>query len=308
MRPGTIARIAVSLGTVLWLAHRIDMGSLLKALKNFPPGYFLIAAVLFAVAQILSSRRWQVLAQALGVRAPYGLFLRYYFIGSYFNLIMPGAIGGDVIKAWLLARGQEGKLRISYSIVGDRGFGLGAILTLSLAGLMLRPELIPQMARWPLLMIIISGNLVFFAAPVLGPVIRRLVPGFPEDVFAFWHDRRAFVEAYLLSLAIQLLVIVFHWILGKGLKLPYGFDFYLLTVPIISVVTSLPFSVSGIGIREGGFAFFIQQLGGEPELGVALGILAFGVFLVVGGVGGLIYALREHERGKEALSVQKRCR
>ncbi|WP_456434488.1 lysylphosphatidylglycerol synthase transmembrane domain-containing protein [Thermosulfuriphilus sp.] len=309
LRAGLIFRTLVSLGTVVWLIHQIDLRTLGRALKGFPPHLFALAALVFILAQVLSTRRWQVLASSLRIRAPYGLLLRYYFVGSYFNLLMPGAIGGDVIKAYLLSKGQEGKLRISYSIVGDRGFGLGAILGLSLGGFLLKPDIVPAAGRWPLFLVLAGGNLIFLAAPLLSSIIRRLFPSFPEDIFAFWRNRLVFLEAYLLSVLVQLLVITFHWMLGKGLGLPYGFGFYLVVVPLISVASSLPLSISGIGIREGGFAFFLKHLGENPALGVALGILAFGVSLVVGAIGGIVYLFGQHERGKEALKIHKEsCR
>jgi len=100
-------RLLGSLTLLAVLAWRMDWGQLARAFANLRSGPWLVALALYLLIQAVSSLRWQLLARPLGFGGPWGRYLAYYFIGMFFNLVLPTSVGGDVVRAWYLAR-QDG--------------------------------------------------------------------------------------------------------------------------------------------------------------------------------------------------------
>ena len=86
------------------LAWRVNWDKAAAALAALDARLWLAALGVYLVAQVVSSLRWLLLARVLGVRGGLGRFTAYYFIGMFFNLVLPTSVGGDVVRAWYLCR------------------------------------------------------------------------------------------------------------------------------------------------------------------------------------------------------------
>src|SRR5262249_8660901 len=120
---GTLVLVAV-------LAWRIDWGQLAGAFARLHGGLWLLAVGGYLLAQLASAWRWHLLARVVGLAGPLLDYLRYYFVGMFFNLVLPTSVGGDVVRVWYLAR-QEGPapplgrgLAAFVSVLADRFNGV----------------------------------------------------------------------------------------------------------------------------------------------------------------------------------------
>src|SRR5262245_42522282 len=95
-------KIAVSLGLLSWLAWRTSWHQVGAAFGQLDLGLWLAAVGIYGIAQLLSCIRWRMLSRPLGFDQPLSYFLGYYFIGMFFNLLLPTSVGGDVVRAWYL--------------------------------------------------------------------------------------------------------------------------------------------------------------------------------------------------------------
>jgi uncharacterized membrane protein YbhN (UPF0104 family) len=89
----------------------------------------------------------------------------------------------------------------------------------------------------------------------------------------------ALALALALSVAYQLLAVVLHHWLMLALGLPVGLGYAMVFVPLLTLALSVPVSLNGLGVREGGFAYFLGRLGVEPSAGVAVGLMSLGLVL-----------------------------
>src|SRR5262245_55943195 len=92
-------KIAVSLVLLGWLA---DWRQVRDTFGQLRLSLWLAALGVYGVAQLCSSIRWQLLSRPLGFVQPWRRFLGYYFIGMFFNLMLPTSVGGDVVRAYYL--------------------------------------------------------------------------------------------------------------------------------------------------------------------------------------------------------------
>lgn len=285
-----LLRIAVSVALLTYLAFKADWPRVAEAFAHLRWGWWLSAVAVLLVTQFFSARRWQMLAQAVGVGKTFSEILGYYFIGMFFNLVLPTSVGGDVVRAYYLTGPPGTRLRAFVSVLVDRISGLIVLMTLAsiavivqfgnlpwwipvsvwgaAGGMVLGMALLPWCARWGK-----NGHLRVKQVQTMLQLLRQ--PGL-------------LAQATLLSLIIQVANIVLVWQVGLALQLDVPFHYYWVLVPMVSVLTLLP-SVAGTGVREGGTALLLAPLGVNATSAVTLAFLWFAVYVAVSLLGGLAY-------------------
>jgi hypothetical protein len=94
----------------------------------------------------------------------------------------------------------------------------------------------------------------------------------------------------LVSLLYQFLAVVLHYVFMRALGLRVGFGYAAIFVPILSLAASMPVSINGLGVREGGYAFFLGKLGIAPSEAVSVGLLSLAMLLLSAAWGALRWA------------------
>src|SRR5262249_2764265 len=108
-----------------------------------------VAAVgLYALAQIVSSLRWQLLARPLGFQQSLGQYISYYYLGMFFNLVLPTSVGGDVVRAWYLDGGQKRRGVAFLTVLQDRFNGLMVLLAIVCVAVTVYPGRLPPWIPW----------------------------------------------------------------------------------------------------------------------------------------------------------------
>ncbi len=301
-------RTLISLGILLWLLSRVELQKLFVSFAKIPFYIWFTAFGLYLMSQVVSAIRWYAIGQNLSFNESFSTYLRYYFVGMFFNLFLPSAIGGDVLKVFFLSQGGKSRLKASYSIFLDRAFGLWAMFLIGVFAVLFNPSVLPD--RWQFI-ILASGTIIsIFAiiAPFMHGFIKKILKNtdnlsffnkilhYCEYMFLFWKKPKGLFIALFLSFILQLCGMGSVFLLGYGLDLGLPISFYYAALPIISLITILPISLSGIGVREGGFVYFLSLKGVpiEKALTLSLGVFAIQAFsALIGGVG---YILGVHKQ------------
>ncbi len=124
------------------------------------------------------------------------------------------------------------------------------------------------------------------------PLVQRALGRVREAVSSFRGKRGALGGALALSLLLQVNVVIAYYLLAQSLGLPVPFLNYFLIIPAALLVLMAPVSINGIGLREGAFVFFLGLYGIGRDEAVAFAWIAYGVLLIQGVLGGLVYAFR----------------
>ena len=120
-----------------------------------------------------------------------------------------------------------------------------------------------------------------------------------EYMLVFWKYPKSLVQCLGLSIILQLFGMIGAYLLGKGLGLGLGFGFYLSVLPLIAILTVLPISFSGLGVREGGFIYFFHLKGVPMEKAVALSLSVFAIQAAAALIGGIGYMAGIHRQALE---------
>src|SRR5581483_4445381 len=112
-------RIGVSAILLTWIGLKTDWHEVQGAFANLRIEWWLGALALLGVTQIVSTWRWQLLARPLGFDRSFKHMTGFYFIGMYFNMLLPTSVGGDVVRAWYLSGGTGRRLAAFMSVFLD---------------------------------------------------------------------------------------------------------------------------------------------------------------------------------------------
>jgi uncharacterized membrane protein YbhN (UPF0104 family) len=286
-------RLLVSAAILGWLAWRTDWKQIAAAFGQLHFGLWLAAAALYAFTQIVSALRWQALARPLGFARPLRDYAGFYFVGMYFNLMLPTSVGGDVVRAWYLDGGSGRRFAAFFSVLLDRCSGLLVLLVLACLGTALVPIALPiwitacvwGTAGFALLGLLLAPTILRFGG-ILGSHWR--VQQMRDLVRPLLTVRLVLTTASL-SLAVQALNVVLVWLIGLAFEAPVPAGYYWIVVPMVSLLTVLPLSLNGMGIREGGMILFLAPVGIGESTALCLALLWFAAFSTASLAGGLVY-------------------
>jgi hypothetical protein len=287
-----LLRLLVSVGIVVYILVDVDTGDLMRRLAGVRLELVAAALAVYLAGQVLSAYKWAMLGRSVGFEQPVRTFTRFYFIGMFFNLFGPSTIGGDVVRALYLAGGRRTVLAVN-SVLFDRMSGLVLLMALGAGALLAFPE---YGFPWPLEASIIGGGAVLVLGWWMCPRLVRLLPErnrfrrqVENELDPFWRDRQLLGRVALVSLVFHLTQVVAQWVLVRAAGAPVPFSYCLIYHPVVSVMTALPVSVGGFGVREGGYLYFLTRIDVDDSIAVTVGLLWFAVSALAGLVGGALF-------------------
>ena len=135
----TLVKFAVTAALYVAVFYRIDLGAIWDRLQTVQIGWVALGVVVYAAGQWLSAWRWWLLLRPVALAVPYLRMVAFYFIGMFFNIFLPTIVGGDAVKAILLARETGAPARSTMSVFMERNVGLFALLTIATVAAFVAP-------------------------------------------------------------------------------------------------------------------------------------------------------------------------
>ncbi|HJT77302.1 MAG TPA: lysylphosphatidylglycerol synthase transmembrane domain-containing protein [Gemmataceae bacterium] len=292
-------RLGCSVALLAFLAWRTDWHQIAASFTHLRWGVWLLAVGVYVVTQVVSSLRWQWLARPLGFRQGLRRFVALYYVGMFFNLVLPTSVGGDVVRAWYLG-GPGKRLPAFLSVFLERLSGLMVLLVIACGAAALCPLALPAWIPWSVWGLTAAGVL---AVPGLLLVSRLPWPfarfrglhaklaGFGDQLATalriYAQDPALLIGTTVLSAVVQGANVVVVWLVGIALGAPVPASFYWILVPLVSILTLLPVSVNGMGVREWTTVMLLAPLGVGSGTATILAFLWFITYTAVslGGVG-----------------------
>ena len=317
-------QLAVGVGLMAFIFHKLkqsgDLTRLVTAFRGVADNweYLCVALLVIGICFILCIIRWKLLLDAQGMTLTFWQVGSLFLVGHFFNAFMFGATGGDLVKAYYVARETSHKRTEAVSTVFiDRMVGLLALVVLTLVITFVR---LPFFLEYRETRIAMLFNFALFAATCIGllavfgqnflariPLFRRLqehssfgqTVGRSYNAFRFCLGHRALLaKTMALSSLNHLSMVAVVFYLGLALGLPLGYMSYLTIVPTINTFAAIPLTPGGLGTRESASLFLFGVLGVASAEAVSLSLLQYAVILVWSIVGGVVYLIHAARWGK----------
>ena len=314
-----LLKIGLAVGLLIYLVRsgRLDLAKLQSLLS---PDFVILGFTLIGVILFLTSERWRLLLRQQNFKiAPVAAF-KLTLIGNFFNMFVPGGVGGDLVKAVLIAKDHPGRRgEGALTVLVDRVLGLFTMTLLALASFSFEPELLQKDGSVQVIFIglicLLFGFLFAFwlllskhatrlrsFVEVLTIRVQRL-----HKLWIFAQSYRLstteLLKLFLLSLGSQLCSILFFMLTAYKLadfQYPGAFFF---SVPVGFMVMAVPLAPGGIGIGQAAFYYLFTKAFGRPtEIGT-VGVTGFQAFQIAYGmIGAGLFVLLK--RAKPELSMQ----
>ena len=295
------ARILVSAALLYFAFRGINFAAIQSRLSQISVGWFLLA-VLATVFQIfLGALRWREISARCSAPLETGQALRYNMIGAFFNQTLPSTIGGDAMRLWLVRQTGAGWRSATYSVLVDRAIGLIALALIVVVSLPWSYDLIAN-ARGRLALLLvdigaISAGLGFLALGMLPwPWLKTFWPlrhihacSVVANQVIF--NRSSGPKVAVLSLLIHVMAVVIAWCAVRSIAAPVAFEQLFMLIPPIMLITMLPISIAGWGVREATMMVAFGYAGLAQTDGTVVSLLFGASSFVVGAIGGLVWVL-----------------
>jgi len=313
----TLVKVAVTAALYVAVFYRIDLTTIWARLQTARLEWVALGVVAYAGGQWLSAWRWWLLLRPVNLAVPYLRMVAFYFIGMFFNIFLPTIVGGDAVKAILLARETGAPARATMSVFMERNVGLFALLTIATAAAFVAPPVeVRGFNLLQLTLFVLAGfivaNIVLANRPAyrlvdylvaMTPLSRiRSRAASLYDAIVPYREARwrgVVLAATAQSFLFQGVVILVVFLNAKALGLSVPVAALAVFVPLISLAGMLPISVNGLGIREALYLLLFGRIGVPADAAVSMALLYFAVTLAASLPGGIVYAL---QRGPRSLT------
>jgi len=308
LKDDRIARVVTTDGDSIYVAPlnlkparqpRVELG-ILTVIRTANRLFLLLALVLLFLGSLLATLRWHLLLRADNLASSFRRTFDLTFIGLFFNNLMPGLTGGDVVKAVYIARDHpRQKTEAILTVLLDRILGLTGLALVAGLTIPLYPSAFAAVAPWIYGVLLVEAAFccVFFSRRIrrairLDALLGRLpLSGLVKkiDQAAFLYRFRARLVAWnlIMSMGVHLLIISGIGMSGLGMELDVPFLSYYAIVPITLIVMALPIAPSGWGVGEMAVIYFWGTQGVSSGQAFALALIYRMCQLIISLIGGI---------------------
>jgi len=281
---GQILQAVATAGLVAWILWRNDAVAVFGKLEHADVAWLSTGIGLLLASVVLGAVQWQRLLAVQSLKIQRLRLLHAYSLGMFLNFVLPSGVGGDVVRAVQVHRDTKSGAKGVAATLLDRFAGLFTLaLFASVASVLLVAHHSDPLFRK---LAVLTGfvaisfcvtSIVLFSRRVIGwiaPVARMFGEGPLLDkarnlrsAFLEYREHPALVAQVVgLSIATQFLRILVHWCCAKAMGLPLDLAWILLFVPVVALISVLPISVGGWGLREGVQKTLFSYPGVMPSL------------------------------------------
>lgn len=301
-------KLVITLGIILFLFSRVNVNAMAKYLANANYGLLLLALALYFSAVTINVLKWQVVVRAQNIDAPLPSLLIYSYVGLFFGNLLPSNVGGDVIRAYGLARLSGRSEAAAISVLVDRLMGLvawfgAAVVMAALATATLSRG--SELEQIEIATVVVAAIFLFAAALMFsrrvsqrvkaifgwGP-LRRLQP-IAQRVYDALQVYRFSYRALSTNLALSLGIVFVTTLVWYAIALALGIDisifYFFLFNPLLVFVLLIPISFNGLGPKEATTVFFFGLVGVPAEAAFAMSLIFHVVVVLTSVPGGVLW-------------------
>ncbi len=275
----TVLKIVISLVLVYFVFTKISFADVLSVIGSADPIFLVLAILLFVVSKIIAAFRLNLYFHQLNIPLTQKSNLQLYLLGMFYNLFLPGGIGGDAYKGYLIKKKFEvATKRVVAVLVLDR-----------LSGMLL-------LFVYACLLALVMKNGALDDFRIL------FVLGIFSSLVVFWFLNKKFF-AYVLSIfwksiscsaMVQLAQLASAFFILMALHIDTNIMAYLLIFLVSSIVSVLPLTIGGIGSREVTFFYGATWLSLDQNTSVSISMVFFLITALVS-LCGIVYHFKKPE-------------
>jgi len=278
----------------------------LRVFREIDLRYVALTLFMFFLGNCLVITRWWRLLRGIELHTTWRNVFRLNFLGLFFNTVVPGLTGGDLIKTIIVVRESAGRRTDAFvSVIVDRLLGLIALSTLAAVVVFVVPGFeVLQKAVVFFLVGTFVGAVVYFSKKLralihFDALLAKLPMGdklklLDDAVMLYSNHKLELGFALLLSITNHFLYITGVYFLGAACgvsTLEVSWPQYLVIVSIANIITAIPTSPGGLGVGEALYVWLFGMIGARGSLGIAVSLTFRLCQMLLGLLGGIFLLL-----------------
>jgi uncharacterized membrane protein YbhN (UPF0104 family) len=307
-------KILVSAALLYLALRKANFADLASRLDLVSAAWLALGVALTFLQIFIGVLRWRIVSAECGAPLPLRQAMRYNVIGTFFNQTLPSSIGGDAVRLWLVARSGAGWRAATYSIFVDRAVGLIALAIIIVASLPWSSRLIGDVYGRSALQLVdfaaLAGGGGFLLLGMLPWLwLKRWWATHHIHACAVIANRVIFSKRNepaiaILSFLVHFLAVVIAWCVVQSIQAPVTFGQTFLLIPPVMLITMLPISIAGWGVREATMALAFGYAGLVTNEGINVSLLYGAVSFIAGAIGGLVWIFSAEKAAKGSESIE----
>jgi uncharacterized protein (TIRG00374 family) len=314
----TCAKIAITVLLFRYIFRNIDFHEFGATLKNARIGILILGFCVVWLGHYVCVYRWRMLMRPLmPVPSLMNLF-SIYCIGLFFNLTFPTVVGGDVVKMYYVGKPNKAYARSFAATFLDRDAGMFAMMIIGCVAILIHPVGVPGipvgLIIWAAFAAFVAGNIAIFAPYFhrrMTNLLRRFhlakiaakVDAISDAFLIMGKHKMLLFMSLMISFVNQLLVNAVTWIMAIGLRIDIDPMWFLIFIPVITLISMIPISLNGMGLREYAFMSLFGAIGVDRESCIALGLLSSIVTILSSLPGGVVYIFFRNRNDMQQLAA-----
>ena len=301
----SIAKLTVTVILLVYLLSKVDCEEMVAILRGVNAIYILAVLVLAMSVNLIYSHMWQIVLAAQNIKVPLVKLLALYYIGLFFNNFMPSVIGGDVVRIYQLSKHTQKAIDSSLSVIITRLVSICALLLIIAAAListgwgMEVPNIVKVLIISFLVGIVLlplwgSRLLIYLNEVSLikeSPRVSSILEHVCMSISLLKTHKLTILLSLVHALICHILSVFANYLLSLSLGFSVSFYYFLLFMPLISLIIMFPISINGFGLREGVFVLLFNQVGLSTSAAISLSLIGRLNTLLSSLLGGMAYVL-----------------
>ncbi len=293
-----IIKLFITIIIFYLLSQHVDFKQLFAILVNSNLILISTAILLQIINTSLTAYRWLDISKALMFKEKNSFYFKSYFKGTFFNQVLPSTIGGDAIRIFDLVVKGYSKKKSFYNVFVDRAIGLVSMLIMSLIVSILFYGifatnftnfiiLVATLGILCFLLLFIINRIEFLAKMVFMSLFYKL----SANLNSLYKNKKLLLKHITISIVIHFLSIIVIYILALSVfTISLDFKFFLIAMPVVFLLSIIPISLAGWGIREGVMVGIFILVGLDKTKIMATSIL-YGILLIISSLPGAYFYL-----------------
>lgn len=290
-----IIKLIITIIMFYFLFQYVDFDKLIAILAKSHGGTILVALIFQLASTYLAAYRWKLIMHLLVFNESISYYVKSYFKGTFFNQVLPSSIGGDAVRIIDLTHKGYDKKDAFYGVFVDRVVGLVGLLVLNLLATIAFYGAFDNKFSMLIIMITVVGisgfamlfhleKIKFLANYKFLNLFHRLA----KRLNNLYADRTLLIKHIAISVVVHLFSVLTLYALAWSIDFHMDFQIFLIAVPPVFLLTIVPISLAGWGIREGAMVGVFLLVGADGTKVLAMSIL-YGLLLIISSLPGSFF-------------------
>ncbi len=285
-----LVRFGAGILLISWLSYSIDFKKVWQPITPRGWLYLVLLFVVINIDRVLMSYKWRILLTAKNIVISFGDIVKSYYVGTFWGIFLPSTVGGDVVRAYRVAKHTGSTKDIASSVMMERILGALTSLLLSIICLLVAVVFV-GVFDWQL---VIGVSLVFVVAVVIvafsfhGRLQDRLARTSMLERQGVWGKLGRVYNSYMdygrhhgalarfvaWSAVEQCVPVIGVYLTALALGKDISFLYAVIFVPLVMTLAKIPLSLDGYGIREGLYVYLFSLVGISHGDAFVIGLLS----------------------------------